>query len=203
MNSKKFIWLFVTLIVVLPALAFAAVRWYQNKFEALPVIGGIEHRIGDFKMINARGIQINLSDWNNKVVVANFFFTHCPVVCPKMINNLKKVQNSFRNDTAILINSFTVDPQRDTARALAAYAQKLHIDQTNWNLLTGKKKDIYRLARKSFLVTATDGDGGDDDFIHADQLILIDGRHRIRGFYSGVRDSEVQQLINDIRKLTK
>ena len=203
MNNRKFIWLFVTLIVALPVLAFTAVRWYQNKFEALPVLGGSEHRIADFRMMNATGEEISLSDWNNKVVVAHFFFTHCPVVCPKMISNVKKVQNAFRNNTGILINSFTVDPQRDTGKTLTTYAQKFHIDQSNWNLLTGDKKEIYRLARKSFLVTATDGDGGDDDFIHSDQLVLIDGKQRIRGFYSGVRDSEVQQLINDIKKLIK
>ena len=203
MNNKKFIWLFVTLIVALPVLAFTAVRWYQNKFEALPVLGGSEHRIADFRMMNATGEEISLSDWNNKVVVAHFFFTHCPVVCPKMISNVKKVQNAFRNNTGILINSFTVDPERDTEKTLTTYAQKFHIDQSNWNLLTGDKKEIYRLARKSFLVTATDGDGGDDDFIHSDQLVLIDGKQRIRGFYSGVRDSEVQQLINDIKKLIK
>jgi protein SCO1 len=146
---------------------------------------------------------LNLSKWNNKVVVVNFFFTHCPSVCPKMMGNLKKVQNAVKNDTPLLLNSITVDPERDSAAALAVYANRFEIDQSNWNLLTGDKKEIYRLARKSFLVTATDGDGGENDFIHSDQLILIDGNHRIRGFYSGVSNNAVNQLISDIKKLNK
>ena len=203
MNSNRFIWLFIVSIVTLPILAFTGVRWYQNTFEQLPVLGGTDHRIAGFNVFNATGKPVMLSDWNNKIVIAHFFFTHCPTVCPKMIANLKKVQGVFRNDTAVLISSFTVDPERDSMKALMMYAQRLQINQSNWDLLTGNKKEIYRLARKSFLVTATDGDGGDDDFIHSDQLILIDRNQRIRGYYSGVNDNDVRQLINDLKKLKK
>jgi protein SCO1 len=203
MNGKRFIFAFVLSVVILPILAFAAVRWFQDKYDQLPVLGGTEHRISDFNLEDASGNKLNLSKWNNKVVVVNFFFTHCPSVCPKMMGNLKKVQNAVKNDTPLLLNSITVDPERDSAAALAVYANRFKIDQSNWNLLTGDKKEIYRLARKSFLVTATDGDGGENDFIHSDQLILIDGNHRIRGFYSGVSNNAVNQLISDIKKLNK
>lgn len=203
MRSKAFIWIFVGLVVILPILAFTGIKWYENKYSQLPVLGGETHQIGDFNMINAAGKHIQRSDWNNKIVVVDFFFTHCPTICPKMTTNLKKVQNAFAGEQDILINSFTVDPERDSVTRLAMYAKKFHVDQSNWNLLTGEKKEIYTLARKSFLVTATDGDGGIDDFIHTNQFILLDRHQRIRGFYSGVTDKEVNQLINDIKKLRR
>ena len=75
------------------------------------------------------------------------------------------------------------------------------MNESNWQLLTGSKQEIYRLARKSFQVVATDGDGGDNDFIHSDQLILIDTKKRIRGYYEGTEEKETAQLIKDIKKL--
>jgi protein SCO1 len=165
MLKKYSIWLFIGIVVSLPILAFELINWYENKFQALPVYNVKEQTISDFKMVNQQGKAITLADWNDKIVVADFFFTHCLSVCPKMTNNLKKVQAVYLNDNDILINSFSVDPERDSAGRLKSYANQFGVNDAKWNLLTGNKKEIYRLARKSFSIVATDGDGGPDDLI--------------------------------------
>jgi protein SCO1 len=181
------IWLFPAAVIALPLSVFALVDWYESSVQKLPVLIGKEHRIANYQ----------LTDENNN----NFFFTHCPVVCPKMTRNLKQVQAAFDSNKKLLIVSFSVDPERDSAARLKEFAQRFSINEGNWKLLTGSKKEIYRLARKSFQVIATDGDGGPDDFIHSDQLILMDTQKRIRGYYNGTEEKEITQLIKDIKKL--
>ena len=195
-------WLFIAAVVILPLSVFAIVKWYEIKFTKLPVLGGEQHRIANFHLWDQHGAAASLKCWDNKIVVADFFFTRCPVVCPKMTRSLKKVQGVFIKDKDLLLSSFTVDPESDSVGRLQQYAAKTDI-HGNWLLLTGDKKEIYRLARKSFLVTATDGDGGPNDFIHSELLILIDKKHRIRGFYNGTLPSEVDELIRDIERLKK
>ncbi len=169
-------------------------------FTSLPVLGGKNHKIAGFELRSQDGQFASIRTWNNKIVVADFFFTHCPVVCPKMTNSLKKVRERFHPDKDLLIISFTVDPERDSVERLQQYAAQMNI-QDNWLLLTGDKKQIYQLARKSFLVTATEGDGGAQDFIHSDQLVLVDKQKRIRGFYNGTVPEQVELLIRDISRL--
>lgn len=201
MYRQNFIWIFTGLVIAIPALLFTGVKWYEDRYQRPPVLGGANHRIDDFKMKNSLHKIVVLKDWDNKIVVADFFFTYCGTVCPKMTKNLKKVQDAFPSNDALLLNSFSIDPERDSSERLAAYAIKHKINQANWHLLTGDKREIYRLARNSFLVTATDGDGGPDDFIHSDLFVLVDTQKRIRGFYKGTDDKSVDQLISDIGKL--
>lgn len=204
MFRKKYsIWIFVAAVVVIPVISFCAVKWFENNFQSLPVYGDNAHTIDDFEMRDQHGNLITKKTWDNKIVVVDFFFTHCPTVCPRMTNNLKKVQEEFKNDPLLHIASFTVDPERDSSGSLLSFAAKFKISDANWDLLTGDKQDIYRLARKGFLVTATDGDGGPNDFIHSDKLVLIDKKQQIRGFYNGTDEAEVTRLIRDIRKLKK
>ena len=200
---KNPIWYFVIAVVCVPVSVFAIVTWCQGNFSKLPVYGDEQHVISDFKMTDQHGHKITGKNWENKIVVADFFFTHCPSICPKMTQNLKKVQENFINYPGILIQSFTVDPERDTVGQLAKYALQFRIISDRWNLLTGDKKEIYRLARKSFLLTATDGDGGPNDFIHSEQLVLVDEQRHIRGFYDGTSATDTKQLIKDINKLKK
>ena len=118
-----------------------------------------------------------------------------------MIRNLKLVQDAFAEDSSVEINSFSVDPVRDSVERLSKFANDYGIQNSSWNLLTGSKTEIYHLARKNFLVTATDGDGGPGDFIHSDRLVLLDKKQKIRGYYDGSNPREVKQLILDIQKL--
>lgn len=196
------IWLFVAAVVILPLTVFALVKWFENNYTPLPVMGGKAHRVANFRLTNHQGSRVSLADWENKIVVADFFFTRCPVVCPKMTRSLKNVQALYAGDKELMITSFTVDPEADSVQRLQAYAQKMNI-RDNWQLVTGDKKEIYKLARKSFLVTATDGDGGPEDFIHSELLILVDKQKRIRGFYNGTMPAEVDNLVRDISRLKK
>ncbi len=203
-------WLITSLLIVLPLIAFSVVRWYQDSHTPLPVFGKttidsngeiIQHQISSFTMMN-QDDQIYSSDvLKNKIVIANFFFSACSSVCPKMMSHIKSLQNDFADDTSIAIISFTVDPKRDNSERLYKYASNYNINKKRWNLLTGDKKEIYKLARNSFYLTASDGDGGDNDFIHSEQVILIDKYKRIRGYYDGTDDKAMEKLQNDIKKL--
>ena len=201
MILKKYgIWIFMAVVVLLPMGVFAIVKWYEHSYTRLPELGPRDHEIANFQLTDQTGRTVSLQNWNDKIVVANLFFTHCPSVCPKMIRSLKRVQQTYANDPQLLINSFTVDPERDTVAQLARYASMAEI-RNNWQLITGSKKDIYKLARKSFLIVATDGDGGPNDFIHSELLVLIDQEKHIRGFYNGTDEGEVTNLLRDIKRL--
>lgn len=201
MLKKYSILLFVAAVIIVPVTVFGVVNWVEKNVGRLPVLNEKNSVIENFKMKNQEGEEVNLGAWENKIVVVDFFFTHCPAICPKMTRNLKRVQSAFAKDNGLAMASFSVDPERDSVARLKQYATQFEIENKNWNLLTGSKKEIYRLARKSFSIIATDGDGGPNDFIHSEKLILVDTQKKIRGFYDGTSEKEVTQLINDIKKL--
>lgn len=205
MNKRFSIWVFFIAVFLIPLSIFGLVNWYEKNKGSLPVLGPVEnekeHQVGNFELADQDGKKFSDAQLKGKIVVANFFFTHCPVICPKMTNNLKMVQEKYGKDDEVMISSFTVDPERDSSSTLRKYAGKYGIDTEKWVLVTGDKKEIYKLARNSFRVAATDGDGGPDDFIHSEKLVLVDHQMRIRGYYSGTESSEVKQLLKDIKKL--
>lgn len=209
MKMNSTIKYFLIAVFVLPITAYMLVSWYEKKIQKLPVLGkpeivngkSVDHTIAAFSYTDQDGISYNNSNWKNKIVVADFFFTRCPTICPKMTNNLKEIRNAYKEDESVLISSFTVDPENDNAEVLKTYAEKFGIDNSGWKLLTGDKKEIYKLARNSFFITATDGDGGPGDFIHSENLVLLDQQQRIRGYYDGTSSNSTTQLIQDIKKL--
>ncbi|MFT5970596.1 MAG: protein SCO1/2, partial [Flavobacteriales bacterium] len=136
-----------------------------------------------------------------KIYVVDFFFTTCPNLCPRMTEQFYRVQEQFKNDAEILLLSHSVFPNHDTVEVLAKYARENRIDSEKWHLLTGEKKQIYELARKSYFAVTTSGDGGKEDFIHTENFVLVDKEKRLRGFYDGTSKEEVNQLMFDIRKL--
>jgi len=196
---RNTIWIFVAAIVAVPISVFGVVKWYENRFTSLPVMGPAGHVIDNFSLTNQQGNASSIKDWEGKIVVANYFFTHCPVVCPKMTYQLKRVQ-AYSGVKNLQLASFSVDPERDSVPNLQAFAKRFTING-NWQLLTGNKQQLYRLARKSFMLVATDGDGGPEDFIHSENLVLIDPQRRIRGYYEGTNEASVNQLIKDIQRL--
>ncbi|WP_162946529.1 SCO family protein [Chitinophaga barathri] len=160
------------------------------------------HKVQDFTLTNQLGEQVNLKNAENRILIVNFFFTSCPVICPNLIKNLKRVQDTYnKNDTLIQIISLTVDPARDTVQTLKKYADKHNIDPKNWWLLTGDKKEIYDLARHEFFVNALEGTGGPDDFIHTEKFVVIDKDRYIRGYYNGLDSNDVRRMVNDIAVL--
>jgi protein SCO1/2 len=199
MLKKYTILSFLLIVLVLPFTVFGVVKWIENRFQKLPVYEYIGPTL-NFNLKNQYGEIVDQKHWEDKIIIADFFFTHCPVVCPKMKKNLLRVEAAFRKDADIKINSFSVDPERDSVAQLKKFADKIGISG-NWNLLTGDKIDIYRLARNSFRIVATDGDGGESDFIHSEKFVLLDKQKRIRGYYTGTDEEEVNKLIKDIKKL--
>ncbi len=159
------------------------------------------HRIRNFKLVNQDGEEVDNSFLTDKIYVADFFFTTCPTICPVMSNELERVQNAFTNDLNVQIVSHSVQPEFDSPQVLKEYA-KLHMANPNqWTFLTGDKAEIYSLARKSYFAVTTEGDGGVNDFIHTENFILIDKLKRIRGFYDGTSEDDVNRLIKDIKIL--
>ena len=159
------------------------------------------HKISDFNLLNQNGIEVSHSNYDNKIYVADFFFTTCPTICPIMTENMGYLQNKLIDNPEILLVSFSVTPEIDSVQQLKKYALEKNVIDSKWNLLTGDKKEIYDLARKSYLVAKNDGDGGKYDMIHTENFVLVDKEKRIRGFYDGTNQSEMDKLLNDIRIL--
>ena len=159
------------------------------------------HSISNFSLTNQNGELINQEFYQNKIYIADFFFTTCPDICLKMTENMGYLQNELKNQTDVLLVSFSVTPNIDSVSVLRAYADLKGVDDSKWNLFTGSKKDIYELARKSFLVAKNDGDGGKYDMIHTENFVLIDKENRIRGFYDGTNEVEMNKLLKDVKIL--
>lgn len=156
------------------------------------------HKIAPFNLTNQNGKIVTEQDYNNKIYVADFFFTTCPTICPKMTENMGQLQNEYLEDSQIKFISFSVTPQIDSVHQLKKYAIEKGVNDSKWNLVTGDKKEIYSLARKSYLAVKDDGDGGQFDMIHTENFILVDPEKRIRGFYDGTDIEAMNTLITDI-----
>ncbi len=162
-----------------------------------------DHRVASFVLINQNGKTITEADFKNKIYVADFFFTRCQTICPVMTGNMADLQEYFKNDDEIKFLSHSVTPVMDSVPILRAYATKKGVIDGKWDITTGDKKHIYDLARKSYFAVLDEGDGGDQDFIHTEQFILVDNNKQIRGFYDGTDKSEMQRIIKDIEILKK
>ena len=156
------------------------------------------HNIADFSLLNQNGQTITHNDYDNHIYVADFFFTTCPSICPIMTDNMRQLQTIFEKDSQIRLLSFSVTPQIDSVAQLKKYALEKGINDAQWNLLTGDKKEIYALARSSYLVAKEDGDGGPYDMIHTENFVLVDPLQRIRGFYDGTDSEAMAQLQTDV-----
>ena len=127
------IWLFLATVIALPLSVFAVVNWYESAVQKLPVLISKEHRVADYQLTDENGNLSTTNEWTNKIVVANFFFTHCPAVCPKMTKNLKQVQAAFDSNKKLLIVSFSVDPERDSAARLKEFASDFQLTKATGN----------------------------------------------------------------------
>ena len=159
------------------------------------------HQIAPFRLTNQNGKIITQRDYQDKIYVADFFFTTCPTICPKMTENMALIQARILDDSQVKLLSFSVTPQIDSVAQLKRYAIEKEVNDQKWNLVTGDKKEIYTLARKSFLAVKEDGDGGAFDMIHTENFILVDPEKRIRGFYDGTDIKAMEELLQDITTL--
>lgn len=159
------------------------------------------HKIAPFSLTNQNGATITQKAYKNKIYVADFFFTTCPTICPKMTANMGLLQEALKENDQVGLLSFSVTPQIDSVAQLKKYALEKGVIDSKWNLLTGDKKQIYELARKSYLAVKNDGDGGPHDMIHTENFVLVDPEKRIRGFYDGTDTVAMETLLSDIELL--
>lgn len=157
-----------------------------------------DHTIADFKLINQNGKVITQKEYENKIYVADFFFTRCTNICIAMAYNMSELQEYYKNDEDIMFLSHSVTPNIDSVSVLKEYALNKGVIDKKWNVTTGNKQHIYELARKSYMAVVEDGDGGENDFIHTEQFVLVDKKRRIRGFYDGTEKKDMEKLKKDM-----
>ncbi|MFC6097524.1 SCO family protein [Flavobacterium qiangtangense] len=160
------------------------------------------HTIDDFSFTNQNGKTITQKDYEGKIYVADFFFTTCPSICVPMGENMAWLQDQIKENPKVKLLSHTVMPDVDTPEVLKAYAQKKGVIDSKWNLVTGKKEDIYYIARKSYLAVKTTNSSELYDMVHTENFVLVDSKRRIRGFYDGTKLEEVKRLLEDINFLS-
>lgn len=165
------------------------------------------HKTANITLVNQLGDTVSLYDIKNKVVVADFFFTRCPTICPKLTQNMVKLQRSFSkfregrrviDSTIVQFISFSVDPERDSVQPLKNYADRFGVDHDNWWLLTGPKKTIYDFALNEMKLYTEDGGSVDSNFIHTNKFVLLDKDRLVRGYYNGLDTTSLAKLAEDI-----
>jgi len=162
----------------------------------------INHTITDFSFRDQDSILISQKNIEGKIHIANFIFTTCGSICPKMTTNLKIVNDSLKSHSDIVLLSYSVTPWIDTPSVLKKYKARNDITNPNWHFLTGSKNDIYSLARKSYFAEEDIGFSKDSsEFLHTEHFILVDKTKRIRGIYNGTLELEMQQMLDDIKNL--
>jgi len=161
------------------------------------------HKIDNFSLLNQNNAIITNETYDGKIYVADFFFTTCPGICPIMKENMITLQDEFIDDDNILLLSHTVMPEIDSVKVLKKYSQEKGVVDSKWNLVTGDKKQIYNLARKSYLVAEDIASSNDYEMIHTENFVLVDSKRRIRGFYDGTDKNVMSNLINDIKILKR
>lgn len=221
MNKKAFYG--ILLAVAVPLLGYLIVKRFGETAINMPmhyiadsviaktekgkkVYDTVWHKMPDFSLVNQQGDTVTWSDLQGKVVVADFFFTHCPTICPRLTTNMKWLQQNINNSKRVgdktpdflHFISFSIDPERDSVSRLKQWADRFQVNPGQWWLLTGPKKQIYDMAINDMKIGVVDGQGVDTSFIHTDHFVLIDSNRHIRGYYHGLDTISLQKLSNDI-----
>ena len=161
------------------------------------------HKIKDFSLVNQNGEKITNENYRDKIYIADFFFTTCQGICPIMKENMIILQDKYKDDDQVYLLSHTVTPEIDTKEVLKKYSLEKGVIDSKWNLVTGDKKQIYNLARKSYLVAEDIEESELFEMIHTENFVLVDPERRIRGFYDGTDQESMNALIYDIKVLKK
>ena len=216
--STRFIFIYPLGLLLIGACG--SVSETQKKVDTLPFYNSAEftpewidkssgeyddiHKIAPFALLSQKSEVIDNDFLRGKIYVADFFFTICPSLCPKLTGNMTLLQEEFKNDNEISLVSHTVMPWADSVAVLKSFGDKMGIDPDKWCLLTGDKKEIYKLARKSYFAELEPGlNRSPDEFIHTENFILVDQQGRIRGIYNGTLRLEIKRIIEDIKLLKK
>lgn len=221
LKNKKLSVLFLGLLIVI----FVSIYTLLNR-RALPVITprdvnpelvdslvqhiGYNHKIAPFAFTNQNGKKITNKEYDGKIYVADFFFTTCQTICPKMTDNMVWLQDKIKNNSKVKLLSHSVFPNEDTVEVLKKYAKEKGVIDEKWNLVTGDQKEIYKIARQSYLVVKTGKPEELYDMVHTENFVLVDQKGRIRGFYNGLNidktvkgEKNLTQLVEDIELLSE
>lgn len=169
--------------------------------DGKPTVLEVVHTIPDFSFVDQEGKEVSQATTEGKTYVADFFFTTCESICPVMSKHMMRLAARLKDDTSVVFISHTVDPETDTLAQLKRYATTHQANPKQWHFVTGSKKMLYDMARNGYLVTATEGDGGPDDFIHTQNFVLVDRERKIRGYYDGTDSLEMDKLYKDLQLL--
>lgn len=216
----------IFLAVIVPVICYFIVDHYSADAVDMPrryyvdtvltkIEGGKEitdtvwHKVANIRLTNQLGEEVSLDDIQGKVIVANFFFTRCPSICPALTVNMKRLQNALKlqdvtrkiDTTFVQFLSFSVDPERDSAVQLKKFADRYGVNHDVWWMLTGDKKAIYDFALNEVKLSAIDGEGVDSNFIHTEKFVLMDRDRVVRGYYNGLDSMAMADLAGDIVKI--
>ncbi len=194
------------LAVIMAGLSYSCI---EQKDVPLPILGPREaagndtiyHTIGPFSFVDQDSATVTNETFDNKIYVADFFFTSCRTICPIMKTQMVRVYQATEDDPEVMLLSHTIDPTYDTVALLHDFAERLGVSSTKWRFVTGEQEAIYEIAQKSYFATAMEDDTEPDGFIHSGAFLLIDKERRIRGKYDGTVSEDVDRLIRDIGKL--
>lgn len=199
------------LLLSLLALAtiFPACQDTESADKELPIFGRREvvnndtvyHKIADFSFVDQDSSVVTQNTFNDKIFVADFFFTSCPTICPTMKTQMLRIYEEYKDDPSIALLSHSIDPEHDTVALLKEFANDLGVESNKWHFVTGEKADIFKHAQTSYMVTAAEDASELGGFIHSGAFILVDKDRRIRGIYDGTKAEQVDRLINDIEIL--
>jgi protein SCO1/2 len=204
--GRSFSWL-----VVLFFSGCALTSCVNNAEKPLPIFGErdiqngdtVYHTIGNFKFVDQDSSEVTNETFKDKIYVADFFFTSCRTICPKMKTQMLRVYESVHDDPEVLLLSHTIDPEYDTVGLLKDFADRLGVESGKWHFVTGEKEQIYKIAQTSYFATALEDKTEPDGFIHSGAFLLVDKHQRIRGKYDGTVEEDVNRLLKDIEKLKK
>lgn len=190
------------------AIAFGIDRYVA--YNTLPILSEeigeadgkpVYKKFDDFTGFDQNGNSFSKASLEGKVHVANFFFCSCPVVCPKMTAETKKVFDQLGESEDFMFVSYSIDPKRDSVQELKKFASKFDADKSNWFFVNIGKENVYTLARYDYKIVAVLGNEVSNDFIHSELLTLVDKEMRVRGYYDSTNPLELKKLIKDLKKL--
>ena len=198
------------LVVVLISLCTWGCDQLQRQ-RTLPFLGNtlyedgdtIYHTVKNFELIDQDSNLVTNQTFENQIYVADFFFTSCPTICPKMKKQMLRIYKKYEDDTQVAILSHTIDPTFDTVERLKEYSNTLGVSANKWKFVTGDQESIYKLSENSYMVVAGEDEEMEGGFIHSGAFLLIDPNKHVRGVYDGTQPTEVTTLLNDIDKLIK